>query len=174
MNCCFRDEWDDECPNRRMAQLPMCEKHMRLTFRIALVEGVLPADVFKVICQDATEALGLKMRFDEMALDAALATAQRNRDTAEAKRKADATGAVYYVRLTGDRVKIGFTTNLASRLASYRARPEDLLAVEAGPRELEGRRHRQFAADRIDKRLEDFTLSEALTAHIASLNGQVA
>lgn len=174
MNCCFTDDLEDECENRRMSRLPMCEKHMRLTFRMAVHEGALPADVFKAICQDAIESFALKERFNDMALNAAMGVAQRNREAREAQRKAEAQGAVYYVRLTGGRVKIGWTTNLAARIATYRARPEDLLAVEAGTRELEAARHRQFARERINKRLEDFNLSERLAQHIATLAGQGA
>lgn len=171
MNCCYSDEEEDSCDNRRLGELPMCAHHMRATFRTALVEGMLPADVFQAICQDAVHALGIGERLHSIRIDAAIAQARRNREAREREQKP---GAVYYVRLTGDRIKIGWTTNLAVRLATYRSRPEDLLAVEPGPKTLEAERHAQFAAERLDKRLEDFEMSERLAQHIATLNAQRA
>lgn len=82
-------------------------------------------------------------------------------------------GQVYYVR-SGEWIKIGFTTRLRSRMSELRARPGDLLAVEPGGPELERERHRQFTAERVSKRREDFSRSERLEAHMEELKRQHA
>ena len=89
----------------------------------------------------------------------------------DAAKEAHATGApapaesvVYYMRV-GNRVKIGYSTNLASRIASVM--PEEVLAVEPGGRMLEGVRHRQFADLRVTR--EWFRHEGALVAHIEKL-----
>ncbi len=71
---------------------------------------------------------------------------------------------VYYMRI-GNRVKIGWSTNLPGRLATIN--PEELLAVEPGGLAVERQRHRQFAHLRTHG--EWFQLTEALTEHIGSL-----
>jgi hypothetical protein len=69
---------------------------------------------------------------------------------------------VYYLRL-GDRVKIGTTATPRQRFAAL---PHDeVLAFERGDRELEQRRHIEFAADRLGAS-EWFGLSPRLKAHI--------
>jgi hypothetical protein len=78
-----------------------------------------------------------------------------------------ATSVVYYMRV-GNRVKIGYSTNLASRIASVM--PEEVLAVEPGGRMLEGVRHRQFADLHVTR--EWFRHEGALTAHIEKLQAQ--
>ena len=71
---------------------------------------------------------------------------------------------VYYLRF-GDRVKIGFTTNLSERLKSI---PHDeVLATEAGPMRVERERHAEFADLRVIG--EWFRYEEPLISHIASL-----
>jgi hypothetical protein len=72
---------------------------------------------------------------------------------------------VYYMRF-GDRIKIGTTTNLRSRLTSVPC--DEVLAVEPGSYELERMRHDQFAESRITG--EWFGQSEELLSHIASLH----
>lgn len=75
---------------------------------------------------------------------------------------------VYYLAF-GDRVKIGTTRNLPQRVAVL---PHDeILAVEPGGREVEQRRHREFAASRLGK-TEWFEPSAALRAHINTLRVQ--
>jgi hypothetical protein len=70
---------------------------------------------------------------------------------------------VYYVRFS-DRVKIGYSLDFARRILCL---PHDeVLAVEPGGRELEVKRHAQFAADRIKPRGEWFHMSPALRSHI--------
>lgn len=75
---------------------------------------------------------------------------------------------VYYLALSPTTVKIGTTTNLPQRLTALRTEMQYVLAVEPGGRDVERMRHQQFAAERIGRR-EDFRVSDALQAHIASL-----
>jgi len=77
---------------------------------------------------------------------------------------ASASGMIYYVR-TCCRIKIGYTTDLERRMTELS--PDELLATESGGRDLERRRHDQFAAYRI--RGEWFRDSPALAAHIRGL-----
>ena len=169
-NCCFTDEHVDECQSMRLEGLPMCPGHMRYTFRQALVDGMLPADVFKAICADAVRELGVAMEYRRVALSSHLDT-ERKREQRAAYDKREREGVVYYVQLTGDRVKIGWTRDLEARMATFRARMEDVLATEPGAYNIEKRRHRQFAADRIG-RTEEFKQSDRLMAHIARLAEQ--
>jgi hypothetical protein len=76
---------------------------------------------------------------------------------------------VYYIR-SGDRVKIGTSANPRARLAqlSY----EELLGFELGDRQLEQRRHAQFASHRFPGG-EWFQLYDELSAHIADVRAGV-
>lgn len=76
---------------------------------------------------------------------------------------------VYYMRV-GNRVKIGFTTNLTARLAAIV--PEEVMATELGGRLLEETRHRQFADLWVAR--EWFRLEEPLISHIADLGRAAA
>ena len=71
---------------------------------------------------------------------------------------------VYYMRI-GNRVKIGYTTNLELRLSSIN--PEELLVTEAGGRLTEKRRHRQFSDLRTNG--EWFRYEGPLAEHIDEL-----
>lgn len=92
-------------------------------------------------------------------------------DSQELERQGNPKGEslVYYVRI-GGYIKIGFSARLKNRLVSLRA--DSLLAVEPGGPELERERHREFAAERIDLRRENFRPSERLEAHIAHLRAE--
>jgi hypothetical protein len=71
---------------------------------------------------------------------------------------------VYYMRL-GNRVKIGWSSNLAVRVATIQ--PEEVMATEDGGQKLEARRHKEFADLRVSG--EWFRLEEPLIAHIEAL-----
>jgi hypothetical protein len=71
---------------------------------------------------------------------------------------------VYYMRI-GNRVKIGYSTNLIERLNAIN--PEELLAAESGSPEVERRRHRQFGQYRTHG--EWFRLEGKLAEHIERL-----
>lgn len=77
---------------------------------------------------------------------------------------------IYYVLFPGC-IKVGYTTNLASRLGNYRvAVPADsLLAVEPGGRDVEKQRHDQFKQWRLHRRREDFADTPELRAHIEAV-----
>lgn len=76
-------------------------------------------------------------------------------------------GVVYFVR-SGDAVKIGFTTDLESRVKAFRtASPEEFdvwMTIEGSAR-LERYFHRMFAGDRI--RNEWFKVSSAILDYVA-------
>ena len=72
---------------------------------------------------------------------------------------------VYYVKLPGDMIKIGTTSNLAQRLRSLRVDSDAVLATEPGDRQLEAMRHAQFKSCRIGTR-ENFKPTEELLSHI--------
>lgn len=73
---------------------------------------------------------------------------------------------VYYARI-GDLIKIGVTLNVPRRIASYPPGAE-LLAVERGGEDLEGRRHRQFRHLLVSRK-EWFRPGQDLLDHIAAL-----
>lgn len=89
------------------------------------------------------------------------------KNTAASGEPTEVESVVYYMRV-GNRVKIGFTTNLAGRIAAVM--PEEVLATEPGGRMLEGVRHRQFAGLRVTR--EWFRHDGSLTAHIEKLQAQ--
>lgn len=89
-------------------------------------------------------------------------------ETREAKRKQHPE-VVYYLEWAG-RVKIGTSTNLASRLNSIYH--DQLLAAEPGSYKLERDRHQTFTTDRIDGQKEWFNKSDQLTEHIARVRVQ--
>lgn len=76
------------------------------------------------------------------------------------------TAVVYYLRF-GDRVKIGTTTNLKTRMQSIPY--DELLGTEPGSYDIERERHQQFRAARIYANREWFNLTEELHQHIAGL-----
>lgn len=86
---------------------------------------------------------------------------QRISDRSAARRTGD---VVYYVRI-GDSIKIGYTSQLDTRIKALRAARENVLATEPGGRELEAKRHAQFGRLRKGRR-EDFEPSFALIQHI--------
>jgi hypothetical protein len=76
---------------------------------------------------------------------------------------------VYYMRLA-NLVKIGFTTNLTSRLAAIN--PEEVMTTEPGGREREQERHGQFQALRAHG--EWFRLEAPLAGHIEAVRREAA
>lgn len=171
--CCYTDD-DYDCSNRRVDGLPMCERHLTRTIRQAIVERLIPDDVFAVLVKDTDEMARMKRIAREYeALEAVNDMHRSHRASLmtaaiESLPELRPEAVVYYVMLTGDRVKIGTTTNLKMRLASYRARPEDLLAVEAGGRDVERWRHAQFEHLQIGGR-EDFQMAPDLMEHISQI-----
>jgi hypothetical protein len=73
-------------------------------------------------------------------------------------------GVVYYMRI-GNRVKIGWSSNILKRVVSIN--PEELMAVEPGGLHQERMRHQEFRA--LCTHGEWFRLESPLTEHIAAL-----
>lgn len=76
---------------------------------------------------------------------------------------------VYYVEADG-LVKIGYTANLSQRMRAYPP-SSVLLAVEAGGRDLERRRHAQFARY-LKVGREWHSRSEEILRHVNEINGE--
>ena len=78
---------------------------------------------------------------------------------------------VYYFEVEGRGIRIGCTWEPKVRISTHeRTWPNGrLLAMEHGYRALEGKRHRQFAEERIFERQEWFRPSEKLLEHIGGL-----
>lgn len=76
---------------------------------------------------------------------------------------------VYYLRWA-DRIKIGTTAELRTRLRSIYH--DEVLAVEQGSSQLEADRHKQFAASRYPRYKEWFTITPDLVEHINALRQQ--
>lgn len=97
---------------------------------------------------------------------------ERGKRNTERRLRLEAQSVVYYVRI-GDRIKIGYTTNLSQRMAALRVEPHNLLATEPGGRRLEAERHEQFADYRFGRR-EDFIDAQAIREHIQELQERAA
>jgi hypothetical protein len=69
---------------------------------------------------------------------------------------------VYYIKI-GNHIKIGYTTDLATRMAALQ--PDHIFGTERGDRDLERQRHEQFAHLR-SKGREYFDPADDLMAHI--------
>jgi hypothetical protein len=84
-------------------------------------------------------------------------------------------GPIVYFIENGDRVKIGFSTNLRARIQAFALQEKNVLMILGGGLTMERALHSVFAADRIDA-TEWFRKSEQLVAFIdaklAVLDGQ--
>lgn len=154
------------CDNRRMADLPMCLKHMYWTFREAIYAETLPTDVWLELAKDTEHMMTVRQTVGRFEINHALRSDRKEREAAERRHREEATSIVYYCALMGGRVKIGTTTHLARRMRELRVRDEDVLALEQGGRLLEMERHHQFAHLRIGK-TEEFRRADDLDEHIA-------
>lgn len=139
----------------RVCALPGCEKHLPVTRELP-------------VCRDCGIKIALVHAHDAELWDVVSRERRRRQEEAEAARRSAkaAKSCVYYVRLGPARIKIGYTSNLKSRLGALRVHPSALLAWEPGGRDVEKQRHQDFAAERITSRLEDFQDSPRLLAWI--------
>jgi hypothetical protein len=168
--CCFTDEETPYCASRRFETLPMCKKHMHETMRAAVLDALMPWDVVRELVSLTSDMMAMRRlmeRSTEQQLEAQR-KALRTTSRATNKRKP---GVVYYVRLSGHRIKIGRTTDLKTRMKSMRVQPHDVLAAEPGGAALEADRHKEFADIR-HGRLEDFDATPELLSHIESIRAQ--
>jgi len=78
---------------------------------------------------------------------------------------------VVYFIAHGDRVKIGYTSNLKKRVNGLTLRPDNLLLALAGGPDLERALHARFANDRVDD-TEWFQLSPQIKRYIEDRNRQ--
>ena len=161
--CCYRSE-TNSCAARREGTSPLCQRHLYEVTRAAIYEDLLPPDVVADLRSDF--ALRLAQKAGESQAATRLLDAQwlAQREAENARGRSAPVG--YYVRLSGDRVKIGTTRRLWDRMATFRARPEDLLAIEPGSYDVEARRHRTWTHLAIAGRSEEFTLDDDLQAFI--------
>lgn len=132
-------------PSAPDAPFPICTQHLALAARF--VDDLIPRTGPSMLqraaaCFDPTEAF------------------------AQVARPRPYKAVVYYVKV-GQYIKIGWTGNLAQRLAAYPPYA-DLLATEDGDYELEAKRLLQFRATLMHGR-EWFRPSAALLKHINSL-----
>ncbi|AZS07340.1 hypothetical protein PP505_gp70 [Gordonia phage Dorito] len=89
-------------------------------------------------------------------------------DANETQAPEQKTPVVYYLMVGPATVKIGTSADLIRRIATLRTDMQYIVAVEPGSYELERQRHREFRAERINRR-EDFRLTERLRSHIEHL-----
>lgn len=73
---------------------------------------------------------------------------------------------VYYIRM-GDNIKIGKSSNIKNRMATFYAQPDQLLAIEPGGLIREAQRHQEFRHLRVG-RTELFRAEAELLDHVAS------
>lgn len=153
------------------------EEGARLSTGASLVDTDDPA--FLLICRAAFELtrFGYDPNDPDVAARAIEVGRERHKDQSLRNTKSlakersrlrpeDSEGAsvVYYMRI-GNRVKIGWSRNLTSRLSAIN--PEELMATEPGSRNLERVRHREFGELRTHG--EWFRLEGPLEAHIKKI-----
>ncbi len=97
------------------------------------------------------------------------ARAEQQAAERRAERERTAVHVVYYIRTAPDRVKIGYTGNLARRLREHRSDDTYLLALEPGDRALESQRHNELRKWRVTRNREDYAEGPEVTARIASV-----
>lgn len=131
----------------------------------------LPDAPFPICIKHASRLLAYLNDYAPSGLGSRIIVAARAVDQARAvaverTARKPSVGHVYYVQI-GKYIKIGHTSNLGQRLASY---PPDarLLALEVGTPSLERQRHREFADDLLDRN-EWFRPSPRLLAHIRKI-----
>lgn len=133
----------------------------------------LPVTRALPICRDCGVQVAVLHAQEATLWDAVLAERERQAESARKVRRdgRTATAQVYYVRIDSERIKIGFSSNLRSRMSGLRVHPSSLLACEPGGRELEKDRHEQFAAYRLG-RSEDFTPEPRLMDWISQVRAE--
>lgn len=154
--CC----WPDCFAEVEHPDVPLCEAHFREAGMAWLRDNIeLVRDVAGVASQE--------IMFDRERRASEFRRPERDAILREEQARREAGAIVYYLRI-GDRIKIGFTTNLSQRLNGLRLDASAVLVTEPGGRDVEARRHREFADERYGRR-EDFAPSDRLLAHIERL-----
>lgn len=150
---------DEQCLIRRCPQQPMPKAPIPICFNHLREIGSL-YDAMRELVFETPESDLFAMR------------ERKKQEAAEALARRGENSVVYYVRL-GDHVKIGTTVNLAQRIRSFYVEQDSVLATEPGSYDVESYRHRQFAAERIDKGRELFNPSPRLLRHIDRMRSQM-
>lgn len=116
-------------------EIPLCTHHARIVYW-SYDKRCYPDNQTRTVNLDVREA-------NVAAREAAIA---EGRVAAKRKRAAERPGTVYYI-LVGAHIKIGYTTNMYSRMRAY---PPDstVLGTEPGTKETEKERHQHFEAHR--------------------------
>jgi hypothetical protein len=133
-------------PSLPGAPFPICLKHAAQI--VEFLDDVAPRD-----------------RDDRMIVAWRSLEQQRAGET-ERRRRAPDVYVVYYLQV-GDMVKIGYTSNLPTRMRTYPPNSR-LLAYESGGPALEAERHSEFAEE-LSAGREWFTPSDRLLAHISNI-----
>lgn len=127
----------------RVGRTPLCETHLQ------------------VACRDQLQIWDEQVRSEPCKVPADMR-----------KRLTEGTPWVVYYIAMGGRVKIGRSSNLAKRMRTFSATPDQLLAVEPGVvvngLNRETQRHREFAKWRTPN-TELFEMSDELLRHIAEV-----
>lgn len=168
--CCFTDDETPYCEGRRHKELAMCHFHTKQTIRRAILDEAMPADALEELVKFTDWFISNKLISNRWADAHQTIEIRSELDSQRDRRKSleHEQSIVYYVRLTGDRIKIGTTTNMVRRMTSLRVRVADVLATEPGGYDVEAARHRQFGHLR-HGRLEHFDVDAGLLAHIAAV-----
>jgi hypothetical protein len=112
-------------------------------------------DVATAVIQHQTDMQRVKDFFEHQTTERAVRADEWRREeeryeAEKARVRKDADGFVYYLQV-GERLKIGYSVDVKRRMRAYPPGSR-LLAVEPGDRDLETRRHRQFAGSLTDGR----------------------
>ena len=168
LSCCYRSETNpDGCDFRRYRTSPLCQHHLFEIIRDAIYDDMLPPDILASLRVELAAAMAEQYRRGVVEIDELLA------ETAEIGKHDP---VVYYVELTRNRIKIGTTRNLASRMRAMRCHLDDLLAVEPGDYDVEGERHDYFADSRLgtSEEFEDCERIRAWCAHLRTQHAELA
>lgn len=170
-------EWRDPVADRVLGASPELEPKAQASDLVDLSEPA-HAEIIKALFQ--MESLGFDLRDSAIVLQAIRAGRRTHADAVhgdylrlrireQARERRTHPAVVYYMRV-GNRVKIGFSTNLTERVSALA--PEEVMATEPGDRSVEEARHRQFADLRVAR--EWFRLEEPLTSHVTALGWAAA
>jgi hypothetical protein len=146
--------WPGCTGGKAMTGTPICEGHA--------------LHVYDLIVQ-AKPAGELEARKDGLASAAAVAANTRAAKDGQSKAAQTAPGYVYYLRI-GDRIKIGWTSNVWQRTKAYPPNAE-LLATHPGTRETEKLMHAKFAHLLVDGR-EWFQDHDSIKLHVMKVVDQ--
>lgn len=135
----------------------LCMTHARLVAEAMIQDQVWAEQLHEALSQESTtvdlRGLDRLRREQDQAADAE-------------RRRGDKPGFVYYLEV-GERIKVGFSTDVKRRMRQYPPGSK-LLAIEPGDYELEKSRHRQFEGSRTEGR-EWFRPTADLLEHAKAL-----